>query len=148
MSEVSCQNCTAACCKGPEIMEMNAEDAKFMRDGGNLLASIAEPVDYDRHNVLKPIGMDFDRGTAIVADGQEYELLRAGLGRYLLLGECVYLETTPEGLEQCGVYENRPSVCRDFEMGGDKCRNIRVNAGVDEPTEDFPDLWKLLNDLG
>jgi Fe-S-cluster containining protein len=129
-------------------MEMSAEDAKFMRDGGNLLASIAEPVDYDRHNVLKPIGMDFDRGTAIVADGQEYELLRAGLGRYLLLGECVYLETTPEGLEQCGVYENRPSVCRDFEMGGDKCRNIRVNAGVDEPTEDFPDLWKLLNDLG
>jgi Fe-S-cluster containining protein len=147
MSEVSCQNCTAACCKGPEIMEMNAEDAEFMRAGGNLLASIAEPVDYDRSNVLKPIGMNFKRGTAIVADGQEYEMLRAGLGRYMLLGDCVYLETTPEGLEQCGVYDDRPGMCRDFEMSGDKCRQIRVTAGVDEPTESYPDLWQLLNGL-
>jgi Fe-S-cluster containining protein len=147
MSEVSCQNCTAACCKGPEIMEMDAKDAKFMRDGGNLLAAIAEPVDYDRDDVLKPIGMNFEKGTVVVADGQEYEPLKAGLGRYMLLGDCVYLETTPEGSQQCGVYENRPAICRGFEMGGDKCRTIRVNTGVDEPTEEFPNLWKMLNDL-
>jgi Fe-S-cluster containining protein len=128
-------------------MEMNAKDAKFMRDGGNLLAVIAEPEDFDRDDIIKPIGMNFEKGTVVVADGQENESLKAGLGRYMLLGDCVYLQTTPDGLQQCGVYEDRPSMCREFEMGGDKCKTIRVNAGVDEPTEDYPDLWKMLNDL-
>jgi Fe-S-cluster containining protein len=128
-------------------MELNADDYAFMKLGGNVLIPIAEPVDYDRNDVLKPIGIDFDRGTAIFAKDHEYELLKAGIGRYMLLGECVYLETSPEGVEQCGVYENRPTICRDFEMGGDMCRHIRVNAGVDEPNEEFPDLFKRLNSL-
>jgi Fe-S-cluster containining protein len=147
MGEVSCQNCTAACCKGPEIMELNSEDYTFMKRGGNILLTIAEPVNHDRGDILKPIGINFDRGTAILAEDHEYELLKAGLGRYMLLGECVYLETTTEGLEQCGVYENRPAMCRSFEMGGDMCRHIRVNAGVDAPSAEFPDLTELLDQL-
>jgi Fe-S-cluster containining protein len=128
-------------------MEFNADDYAFMKLGGNVLIPIAEPVGYDRNDVFKPIGIDFDRGTAIFAEGHEYELLKAGIGRYMLLGECVYLKTSAEGVEQCGVYEYRPTICRDFEMGGDMCRHIRVNAGVDEAREEFPDLFKRLNSL-
>jgi len=129
-------------------MELSAEDFAFMKKGGNVLIAIAEPVDYDRDKIFKPIGIDIIKGTALLAEGHEYELLRAGLGRYMLLGDCVYLKTSPEGLEQCGVYEDRPAMCRGFEMGGDMCRHMRVNAGVDEPSEEFPNLTDLLNRLG
>jgi Fe-S-cluster containining protein len=26
----------------------------------------------------------------------------------------------------CGIYERRPAICRDFEMGGSECREERL----------------------
>jgi Fe-S-cluster containining protein len=30
----------------------------------------------------------------------------------------------------CGIYEERPSICRDFEVGGELCRVARSQAGL------------------
>jgi Fe-S-cluster containining protein len=152
MSEVSCQTCTAACCKGPETMELSAEEADFMLAGGNTLIPIAEPVDYDRDRVLYPQGWQMDDvfptnpklAKPLVVKGSEYEPLDAGMGRYTLWGVCKYLLVTEDGSEVCRVYDQRPNVCKDFPVGGQKCRLMRVMAGVDEPTEEYPNKNDLL----
>jgi Fe-S-cluster containining protein len=142
MTEINCQNCSAACCKGPESMELSAEELKFMLEAGNTFYAIAYPVDHDREKVLYPRGWRLDpsypddprQSEPLFLHGQEYEPLEAGLGRYILFGTCKYLKTTEEGLEMCSVYDRRPNVCRDFEMGGYGCRLMRVTAGVDDAT--------------
>ena len=30
----------------------------------------------------------------------------------------------------CSIYENRPRICRDFEMGSYECRNERAAQGL------------------
>jgi Fe-S-cluster containining protein len=149
MSEVSCENCQAACCKGrPALtMQLSSEEAEFMRRPGNLLQTIAEPANYDRSDVIYPISMQVypEKNTFqwIVETGREYEPLSAGYGRYALLGACKYLVADENGRERCGVYEDRPEVCRKFEMRGRACRLMRVAAGIDAP-EDYVDLRDLL----
>lgn len=146
MSELSCQNCKAACCKGPETMELTIEEASFMLRGGNTLTTIAQPADHVREDVLYPQGWQMDEddptnpilAVPLVLKGFEFEPLAAGLGRYTLWGTCKYLETTEDGWERCSVYDQRPNVCIDFPMGGQKCHLMRVMAGVDEPTPEYP----------
>lgn len=147
MSEISCHNCTAACCKGPEIMELTAEELDFMEEGGNTLFTIAKPADHDRNDIPYPYGLDLsqDAPELLFAKDHPYEPLNAGLGRYMLLETCAYLETSPEGWERCSVYAERPAVCRNFEMAGHKCRLMRMNAGVDEPDTEFKERLKLLD---
>jgi Fe-S-cluster containining protein len=114
MSEISCQNCRAACCKGVPLltMQLTAIEVKFMRAGGNKFQTVAEPLDHDRDKVIYPVGMQIyqERGTFqwIVEKGREYEPLPAGFGRYALVGACKYLATTEDGWEYCSVYEQRP----------------------------------------
>jgi len=38
-------------------------------------------------------------------------------------GWCAALE---RGTMLCGIYERRPTICRDFEMGGSECREERL----------------------
>jgi Fe-S-cluster containining protein len=109
----------------------------MMIAAGTDLRTIAEPVDYDRDDVPYPAGWSIDRekGTMrfMVDRKNPNEPLAAGLGRYTMFGTCGNL-TEILGVEQCGIYDNRPKVCQDFEMGGPKCLQLRQMAGV-EPTE-------------
>lgn len=153
MGEVNCQSCSAACCKGPETMELTLEEASFMLRGGNTLITIAQPDDHDRENILYPQGWQMapDDPTnprlaqPLVLKGSEFEPLAAGLGRYTLWGTCKYLETDTDGWERCGAYDQRPNVCKDFPVGSQKCRLMRVMAGVDEPTEEYPNKNDLID---
>lgn len=115
-------------------MSLTEEEYQMMVEAGTELKTIAEPVDYDRDDVLYPAGwrIDLEKRTMQmeVERGREYEPLAAGLGRYTMWGTCGNL-TEILGVEQCGIYEERPQVCRDFEMGGPKCLLIRQMKGVD-----------------
>jgi Fe-S-cluster containining protein len=31
----------------------------------------------------------------------------------------------------CAIYANRPSRCREFEVGGEKCLELRKQRGID-----------------
>ncbi len=134
MSEVSCQNCPAACCKGLPLLTMALSDEEFgfMKAPGNIFLTIAEAVDYDRTEVLYPTGIAVypDRGTFrwIAEEGRPYEPLAAGLGRHALCGACKYLTTDETGWEHCGAYDERPEVCRAFEVGSEKCLQLRAIA--------------------
>ena len=139
MSEISCENCQAACCKGNPllIMQLTAEEREFMGRPGNILQRVADPVPYDRDDVIYPAGMQInqERGTLswLAEAGREYEPLPANYGRYALVGACKYLETDENGWENCGVYEERPEVCRNFEVASPKCQLLRIIQGVDDP---------------
>lgn len=59
------------------------------------------------------------------------ELLRRVDGRLVLMrvdGRCPALEG--EGAYACRVYEERPRTCRDFERGGESCKDARRRLGV------------------
>ncbi len=116
-------------------MSLTAEERDFMRASGNAIQRVADPVDYDREEVIYPVSFKVHkrRNTLswIVEKGREYEPLAANYGRYMLLGACKYLVTDENGWERCGVYDERPQVCRDFEMGSPKCLTLRQLAGLD-----------------
>jgi Fe-S-cluster containining protein len=43
---------------------------------------------------------------------------------------CVAFEGDLGGPCRCTVHDSRPSVCRDFEAGGQLCREARMRAGL------------------
>lgn len=127
--EISCQNCQAACCKGNLIINLTLEEASFMLRIGNKLITVAQPADYDRTDVIYPLGYEADyQGNVIewyTNPENPNEPLAAGFGRYFLLGSCKYIQRSPEGWEHCGAYDQRPKVCRTFEIGSPKCLYFR-----------------------
>jgi Fe-S-cluster containining protein len=108
-----------------------------MQKPGNKFLTIAEPAGRDRAEVIYPSGIQVnqERGTFnwLAERGNEYEPLPAGYGRYALLGACKYLEIDEAGWEYCGVYEDRPEVCRNFETASSKCQVLRIMHAVDPP---------------
>ena len=137
VSEISCQNCVAACCKGDPFitMQLSADEAEFMRECGNALQTIVEPADYDQPDARYPIGgrVYLDRGTIQYIYNKERptEPLPAGFGRFALIGACKYLRTDEVGHEYCSVYDQRPEVCRNFPVGSEKCQSFRRKYGID-----------------
>lgn len=133
MSENLCMSCTGACCKGPITMSLDADEYEMMIEAGTELKTIAEPVDHDREEVIYPAGWAVDPKKRtmrmMVEEGNKYEPLAAGLGRYTMFGTCGNLKEIL-GVEQCSIYDTRPQVCRDFEMGGPKCLLIRQLHGL------------------
>ena len=39
---------------------------------------------------------------------------------------CKHLMTAEDGTHPCAIYETRPQACRDFEVGGLECHQVRV----------------------
>jgi Fe-S-cluster containining protein len=135
MPAKTCTSCVAACCKGPILMQLSNPEYKAMSGAGNTFVTIAKPADHDREQVPYPYAMQINeqRGTQqfLFEKGRETEPLAAGLGRYMLIGACKNLVIPPFGIELCGVYETRPEVCRDFEVGGQTCELLRIVHQVD-----------------
>jgi hypothetical protein len=52
--------------------------------------------------------------------------------------DCAYLVTDESGWVHCGVYHERPAVCRDFVMGSDACRQMRATEGIEDITTETP----------
>ena len=56
---------------------------------------------------------------------------------------CTALSPMPDGTMPCGIYEHRPSACRKFEAGSDKCHALRRIYGY----EPFLTLQEMQNAL-
>lgn len=55
-----------------------------------------------------------------VVDDDGYESLQMKIHN----GHCIAL--TEDG--RCSIYERRPTVCRDFEFGSDRCLDMQLSA--------------------
>lgn len=110
-------------------MSLSEKERRQMEDVGTTLFPIAEPVDHDRDDVpyASDWRVDLIEGTIemVLEPGKETEPLKAGFGRYLMLGPCGNLVEV-DGIEMCGIHEERPQVCWEFEMGGEKCNLLRL----------------------
>lgn len=132
MSETGCHNCYGACCIGPQTMQLTLAEKEQMESAGSLFQTIAEPADHDREKVRYPIDFIVDKARNSIrwmykAD-RPFEPLPAGYGRYMLIGACGNLLSSG----QCGIYDDRPQVCRDFVENGSKCvlmREVKVELG-------------------
>jgi hypothetical protein len=142
MSELSCQDCKAACCKGPEFMELTESEATFLEAGGSQLLTVIAPVDFVR-DALDPQAVKVDQQTGEVTpvfrQGEQHRDLASGVGRYMLVGDCGYLRTDDQGWEYCGVHAERPQACRDLELDGDNCHHMRSLHGIDTLSNEMPD---------
>lgn len=128
--EASCETCFGACCVGPQLMQLDVFEKTRLEAVGSILQTVADPVAYDRDDVIYPVSMQIhnDRGTIswLAERGREYEPLPANYGRYMLFGACGNLKSNEQGGQYCGIYESRPKVCRDFEEGGPTCQLMRA----------------------
>lgn len=108
-----------------------------MEKTGNKFYTVAKPEKFKRARVPYPISAEIDLATNTVkwnCDKENpFEPLEPNMGRYALIGSCKNLEKDENGLEYCGVYEDRPQVCRDFEVGSPKCKIMREIQGIPLP---------------
>lgn len=72
------------------------------------------------------------RYVEVTADGTDVVIEKA-LWRDENDGRCVHLSGQLAGEVACGVYEDRPRTCRDFEAGSDRCFGYRRMFGVEPP---------------
>jgi Fe-S-cluster containining protein len=61
-------------------------------------------------------------------------------------GACAALEGEVGGMVECGIYEQRPRICRAFEAGSDKCRALRRAYGI-EPFLTLQEMFEGLQKL-
>lgn len=121
-------------------MSLTQEEYEFMLIPGNRLQPVEEPKDTDQPHARYPIGIaeiskEHNTIRWVFERGRETWPLPAGYGRYALFGACKYLESDENGWEYCSVYDERPKVCQDFEMGSPKCQRFRLREGVDQAAE-------------
>ena len=138
VKEIDCHRCIAACCKGPMTIELTAPEHEQMLEAGTQLITIAEPVPYERSDVPHPAGVPLDltapeEVVETVNNQGERWPLAANKGRYIMVGSCGNLSKLL-GWEYCAIYEDRPAVCRDLEMGGIACQIMRLEKGIDLPS--------------
>jgi len=137
--KLSCENCKAACCKGTPMMviELAADEAAQMREAGTDLMTVVEPKDHGQPTAIYPVGARLDddgtQGEWELDPDNPFEPLKAGMGRYMMIGACGNLVVNKKGHESCGIYETRPAICAQFPVGSERCVSMRLLQGV--PTE-------------
>jgi Fe-S-cluster containining protein len=73
-----------------------------------------------------------DQFIEITLDGRNNEIpIDAALARNMETGSCVYLIGTLGERVGCGIYDTRPSVCRDFDPGSPRCHEYRRMYGLE-----------------
>lgn len=105
-------------------MQLSAAEAARMRAAGTELAEVTPPQPARTRRVrLLPL--------IVLHDGPKD-------GMYDLKTDCGNLQTDPTtGQRLCGIHEDpeRPDVCSQFMPGSYGCMVMRVEAGVDTPSE-------------
>jgi Fe-S-cluster containining protein len=95
-----------------------------------------EPSDFVAGFPRKP-GAEF--AFQLCADGDFYELALEKQGEFRLGHPCVFLESYEGGAMRCGVYEDRPAVCRAYPMVADQDGVITFRPGALCPTGAWAD---------
>jgi uncharacterized protein (TIGR03083 family) len=129
--EISCENCVAACCTAPVQMVLSRDEYREHRHVMDLEVKL-KPRDYPQ--VWK------GRKLIATVTGEqrvnEWEsVVERNHGVFLLRSGCAYLDEH----HRCTIYERRPQVCRNFEVGSAQCLNLRLRAGLDSdrPIPDY-----------
>ncbi|HET7740359.1 MAG TPA: YkgJ family cysteine cluster protein, partial [Mycobacterium sp.] len=100
---ISCETCTALCCKAPVNMIMTTEEVERH----------SPPMDLEV--VVKP--RRFRQHVPVEGSQRNIEIA-AGYGLFELRSGCANLADD----NRCSIYSQRPDCCRDFAVGSTACR--------------------------
>ncbi len=130
--EVSCDTCTAQCCRAPT--EMTLSNLEFQQHRHSIgVKVVIKP---------RPYLQRFDTPQSWVMENGETRffqlrgLLPSEHGVYKLEQDCGNLQ--PD--HSCGIYEQRPWACQVFELGSPACLRMRRAAGLDADQPDLEDI--------
>lgn len=111
-----CRTCGACCVSGSDDVAVHGY--------ADLLATdVARVSPHVRRQLLEVRIFDEDRYATRAKEIAE--------GLYA----CQFLRGTPARRCSCTIYETRPDVCRDFKVGGPRCRTARLLVGLDGPED-------------
>jgi Fe-S-cluster containining protein len=121
LQEVSCDNCTAACCRAGSLVVLDEIEHQKHRKAMALRTLIR----FRRYAQAA-----FIEAEGINPDGTKYPMpmvikVPANRGAYLMEQDCGRLEDN-----KCGIYEERPQACRDYKVGSPECIEARAAAGL------------------
>lgn len=126
--DVSCDTCTALCCRAPVGMTMTPDEYNMHRHTMDL-ALVVKAKDYPQEVAVKmPIW-------GPKTNGSKRLNVPKGFGVYQLQSGCANLAQD----NTCTIYKTRPTCCRTFELGSPACLTLRQEAGLDPvpaPSED------------
>lgn len=122
-SGVSCENCTAACCRAGTLMILSETDHQNNRKAMALrrLAKATRQV--------QPVLIQAE---GVKSDGTKYPIpmlinIPAHHGAYVMSKDCGRLKGN-----RCGIYDDRPQACKDYIVGSPECLEARAAAGLDQ----------------
>ncbi len=101
-----CSTC-GACCRGYYVPVTGFDLWRICRARG------LDPGDFVVAFGQQP-GAAF--GFRLRQDGECYELALEKRGRFRLGQPCIFLEELPDGVSRCGIYAQRPGVCRAYPI--------------------------------
>lgn len=102
--ESLCASCIGACCMAKTIMELSPQEAEYMQDAGTDLQVLSK------------------QEVKAISGGRKAPKPDRGSSYYMLTSDCGNLD---QETRQCGDYENRPNVCREFDEGSYQCGRMR-----------------------
>jgi uncharacterized protein len=109
-------------------------DSVTLREGGSIPDCVTCGVCCDIYSMV-PMGLDDSERLGIyveITDDSETDLVVDRLiPRDWDRGVCVFLSGEVGRHVGCTVYEKRPGVCRNFEAGSDRCRELRRMYGLE-----------------
>ena len=130
-------------------MSLSPKELEFMLRGGSGLIELAPPEPFGHESA--PLDVNIIENpkdpSKVSIEAVTYSPVKPGFGRYALRGACGWLRTAPGGWKYCGGFPERPNVCREFEMGGQDCMELRIRRKVDErPVNFISSLDRLLDE--
>lgn len=120
----SCNNCVGACCRAGTAIELTEREAYENRHQMTL-SRLVEARRRQQQVIIQAEGFDADGRRVAVPT-----LMRISRdhGLYALTEDCGHLTDD----NRCGIYENRPQACRNYEVGSAACLGARQAAGLTE----------------
>lgn len=82
-------------------------------------------------------------GFQLSQDGDMYELALEKQGPFERGQPCVFLEKQPDGISRCGIYAERPAVCRSYPMKATPANVIAFRPGALCPSGAWPESEPL-----
>lgn len=103
---ISCKNCRALCCRKGTQTSLFPYERDFLIENGAVLVDLKRP-----------------------------GLPGSGKWHYEFAEDCPFIVPRDDSgvMDGCGIPDSpaRPQVCKTFSEGGDYCRELRRNAGLD-----------------
>ncbi len=128
---ISCETCSAACCRRYKQLQLTDDEARMITDSGGRLLQLLSTEDKEGNRKILECGLD--------PDSIDFMTKQLGFdeGFYQLQTDCPFIDESSESFPKCQLFGQgeRFGICESFTPGSNACLIFRLVAGVDKPHE-------------